>query len=92
MGTLLKHELKDDRCIHCHQSRERCEDGYLCGKVNCNECTLYRHCCGNPPRCDECWVEVIRRSHEATKEALKLSMENVWKEAWLKGDWTKFFQ
>lgn len=94
MGTLLKHEIDPMRavCKHCGQTQERCEDGYLCGKVNCNECTLYRYCSGDPPRCEECWEEAIRRSHESIKEALKLSVKSTCQEAWLKGDWTKFFQ
>lgn len=79
MGTLLKHEIDPMRavCKHCGQTQERCEDGYLCGKCNCNECTLYRHCSGNPPRCDECWTEIARRAQEVVKLSLQRTREEL---------------
>lgn len=42
-------------CAKCGLSREMCEDGYHCGRVQCSECTLLRVCVGDPPRCDECY-------------------------------------
>ena len=41
-------------CKKCGLTKEMCEDGYTCGRVQCNECTLLRQCIGDPPRCEEC--------------------------------------
>lgn len=53
-----------DKCSKCGLTKEMCEDGYSCGRVQCKECTLLRQCIGE--RCEECYQAIKAASFQTT--------------------------